>query len=77
MFKEEVDEYTLGQLNPISKTDLKFDGSKRLKHLTIKFNRIYDRKERIVELMGTVRDVTEQVNCNRNWLNQKKKPTVR
>lgn len=61
MFKEDVDEYMLDELNPVNQLEVRFDGGKRTKYLTIKFNRIRGVKGKILELMATVRDVTEQV----------------
>ena len=61
MFREDIDEHMLDELNPGNQLEMQFDGRKRSKYLTIKFNRIRGIKGKIVELMATVRDITEQV----------------
>jgi ligand-binding sensor domain-containing protein/signal transduction histidine kinase len=61
MFREDIIEHSLDELNPANQLEMQFEGGKRSKYLTIKFNRISGKRGKIVELMATVRDVTEQV----------------
>ena len=61
MFRDEIDEETLDQLNPLDQIELQFDSGKRIKYLTFEFSRIKSQDTGILELMATVSDITEQV----------------
>lgn len=61
MFKEEMDEDMLDALNPLGEVKVLFNGGKRYKYLSFEFSRIKSREAGTIELMATVRDITEQI----------------
>ena len=63
MFRKDVDEETLAELNPLSEVELNLiddDSWESSKYLSFNFQRIFD-EDRIISLIATVADVTEQI----------------
>ncbi|MBN2707605.1 MAG: GAF domain-containing protein [Calditrichaceae bacterium] len=62
MFREDVDEDMVRDLNPISEIELNFVDKKKVttssKFLSFKFKRIYDKTRKISGLICTIRDIT-------------------
>ena len=74
MFRQDVDEETLKELNPLSEVELNWvdqDSWEGSKYLSFKFQRIFD-ENRIVSLIVTVSDVTEQVILTQKLENTEK-----
>jgi ligand-binding sensor domain-containing protein/signal transduction histidine kinase len=65
MFKNDVDEIMLDMLNPLSDIKIQFD-SGTVKYLAFKFRRIRDDEKKVVELIATVKDMTEHVRLARD-----------
>jgi len=65
MFKNDVDEIMLDMLNPLSDIKIQFN-SGTVKYLVFKFRRILDDEKNVVELIATVKDMTEQVLLTRD-----------
>ena len=61
MLRGEVDEEILDSLNPMSQIQMSFENGKRTKYLSFEFSRIKSIETGELELMATVRDITEQV----------------
>jgi glucokinase len=65
MFKEDVEEEMLNNLNPLTGVQLNFEKSKNLlnlsKHLIFKFRRIISKTGKVVNLIGIVRDITNEI----------------
>ncbi|MFZ0390762.1 MAG: two-component regulator propeller domain-containing protein [Calditrichia bacterium] len=64
LLRDDVDEESLAELNPLSEMEMIFSGAKeelqRSRYLSFNFKRISE-KNRVVNLIVTVEDVTEQV----------------
>ena len=65
MFKNDIDEETLKDLNPVSETEFNFrdenDVWLKSKYLSFKFKRIMDDEGKINELIVTVNDLSDQI----------------
>jgi glucokinase len=65
MFKEDVEEDMLNNLNPLTGVQLNFEKSTNLlassKHLIFKFRRIKSKSGKIVSLIGIARDITNEI----------------
>ena len=61
MFKEDVNDNMLEPLNPLNEVKFVFNRGKRIKYLTFEFSRIKSVEDKNIELMATVRDITEQI----------------
>ncbi len=66
MFNDDIDEETLKELNPLNKIELNFKNSDdrwvASKHLSFKFKRITNYKNKTTGLIVTVTDITDQIH---------------
>jgi chemotaxis protein histidine kinase CheA len=65
MFKQDIDEDTLKELNPLSEVEFNFRDEQDIwlksKYLAFKFKRVFDDEDKVSELIITVNDQSDQI----------------
>jgi len=69
MFRDDLEEETINNLNPLSDIQLNFSKTDTVltqsKHLSFKFKRIANRSKNTKQLIVTVRDITDQIELSK------------
>ncbi|KAA3613033.1 MAG: GAF domain-containing protein [Calditrichaeota bacterium] len=69
MFRDDIEEETINNLNPLSDIQLNFSKTDTVltqsKHLSFKFKRIADQSDETKQLIVTVRDITDRIELSK------------